>query len=97
MNPRMDENRETRSRQSGARMDHDRKLSRRDFFVIIAIAAVPLVPVLYILSIGPAFRMFYNGTMSVDNWLTFYGPVMDLAHDLGVSHWLVKYMAWWGE
>ena len=74
------------------------KIGRRELlFILSALVFTPLAPILYILSIGPAFRMFYKQQISTETFLLLYEPVMDLACEWGFTLWLSRYMAWCGK
>jgi hypothetical protein len=61
--------------------------------VLIALVALP---VLYVLSIGPALWLVQRECLSLSDWLDFYGPLIMLCRqNEGLERPLVIYVEWW--
>ena len=54
-----------------------------------------LAALLYVLSLGPAFRLFTQGRLSSKLLERTYMPLVSAAAAVGLHDLLVRYVSWW--
>ncbi len=70
------------------------KPQRRLIWAVILI----VIPAIYVLSIGPAFRIKRAGYISFKAFISVYWPVTNLALKSKTSTaLLVRYLGWWSK
>ena len=65
---------------------------RRSMWPIVAVLV--LLPVLYVLGVGPVFALLLNGRIEARALVTFYYPLFTTADALGLGTLLGDYIDW---
>ena len=63
--------------------------------LIVLVATLTLSPVLYVLSIGPAWALANNRVIGTNTVRAIYQPVLDVAFDPNLGPWLEWYLDLW--
>jgi len=69
--------------------------ARQPIAVALLMVALILAPVLYVLSVGPAFVLADKRVIDEGLLRWTYQPVFIAAHACKVQPWLERYVDWW--
>ena len=69
---------------------------RRSTWPAVVLAVAFALPVVYVLSVGPAWAMMNNSQISGETYNTLYRPVTwPYKHNETYARWLTAYVKWW--
>ena len=70
----------------------------RNVLLSLVVLALPALPVLYVLSIGPAAWATSAGMLNYDVYWVVYSPIIEFSYQPGceeLREWLNWYGDWW--